>query len=296
MRDSLYEGGIVELKPHYFPSVYLKPERIVLVGRRVQRRRGKKRWLDYVIDSWKKVATLTEKDYLVLAKLNESKSSRLPAQEIRLYGWYLAEGDLQTKDIVRFNIGKHETEYMVEIRSLLEKLGYRSSVEVTEGALRIWSFAPKLAEKLATLGKGAERKHLPEGFLDWSREELSELIDAYWKGDGCFVREKRVGRNPRKAVASVSELLIRELQFALLKLGKAASFGVDYGRESFIKGRRIKPSKTFRLVWKEKSRWLLKGSKGNWFIKIAHIRKIPSKDAMNILTEDNPCPIPFVVA
>lgn len=129
-----------------------------------------------------------------------------------ILGWYVAEGSI---DKNRFQIAQnelHNPDNCAEIQSTIEKLRwplgkYNGRQFVINSVL--------LARVMHSLcGTGAKQKRLPIHLLD--KKKASILLDAYFKGDGNFVRGKR-------RYSTASKQLAYDIVMILGSLGKYAS-------------------------------------------------------------------------
>jgi hypothetical protein len=133
----------------------------------------------------------------------------------RLLGLYIAEGSVNEKQMscVEFSFGDEPLLVYETIKLMKELFGVNAGVIASEAACRVLFSGRILANFFSSLcGMGAQNKRIPLDFLYGRLDLLKELVDYYFKGDGC-----RIGNEVTASTAS--RQLAFDLRMALLRLG-----------------------------------------------------------------------------
>ncbi|MDD1770655.1 MAG: iron-sulfur cluster assembly scaffold protein [Methanomassiliicoccales archaeon] len=146
----------------------------------------------------------------------------LSADLLRVFGYYLAEGNAVTKVTkaqVQFTFHKNEMPYCEDIsRVVRDVFGLEAKIEIREGhntAIVILNNA-RLAEAFEQwFGKGAVNKHMPDFMLLLPPNKQKAIIEGMWKGDG-YVNVTR--HSPRAGYSTISRELAYQTRMVLLRL------------------------------------------------------------------------------
>lgn len=307
-----YSGNLILVKPRFLESVLFTPEHPVLIAEKKDRKRP------FRIVGFKPAFQIiysrnyTKSDYVVVPKFKIEREIFLEFPQIHsnnhvklesqfldidwaaLIGWYIAEG-YTGQYATNFALGE-EPHYAQEISEIAKRKGLRVDVNKDHNGIRVRIFSKSLAQFLEQqCGKGAHQKHLPNNFIVWKKENIASLINAYVKGDGCKAGYKAKNRN-RIGIVSVSKLLIRQLQLALLKLDIVSSYYSSFSSKNrMIENRHLPPVKSYHLEWS-------RNKSGNYSDEEFYYFKVSKKEMMpfsgqvhNLHTSDNIFQVPFVV-
>ena len=134
---------------------------------------------------------------------------------MRLIGYYLSEG-CSNNSLIRFTFNIHETKYIDDVILIMKKLFNltphielkyeKNSCTLTYGSRILATFFGKL------FGKKAREKKIPFWMLFLSRNLLSELVKAMWRGDGSMTTD-------HYSIATYSLELRESLRLIFAKLG-----------------------------------------------------------------------------
>jgi ribonucleoside-diphosphate reductase alpha chain len=156
-----------------------------------------------------------------------SRSNTIPAilpltEEIgELIGWYLAEGHVDKRGYVKFTVGTHEEHVLNQLDQILRQYfgleSQRETINSNGGTSRRLTVGCRLfANFMKNLcGTGARKKHLPSWFLNCSRSILSQIVEAWFKGDGGV---------------TISRELMRGMFAAMLACGQIPKLKLNYGQ------------------------------------------------------------------
>ena len=159
----------------------------------------------------------------------------------RLVGYYLAEGFIGVengrmnrhgehakRERIGFCFGEHETEYIQDVRRILEKLGLKWRESRGPGAISTTvssrHFGWLLRDYLGC-GTRSENKSLPRFAFETSPQNQLELLRGAWSGDGSLTLLQN-GRNAMLEYATVSRTLADGMCLLLQNLGVVASVRV----------------------------------------------------------------------
>lgn len=152
---------------------------------------------------------------------------------MRLIGYYIAEGcivaDKKRNGIVRervnFTFGAHETEYLEDLRRILNRYGIRylerrsgNSVTIVVSS-KVFAF---LFRDVLKCGSRSEDKRLPQIAFNVSKRLRFALLQGLFSGDGS-ISSLNSGRNACLEYATVSKPLADGIILLLHSLGVVAS-------------------------------------------------------------------------
>ena len=182
---------------------------------------------DSVTRDWIPAGELAAGD-IVWSPLLVSGDTRpdIEPEELRLLGWYLAEGSVSDNGRIAFTFNSRtELPYVEEVEELLvEAYGDRHTTRVANAAgtaVQVVTYSKELADRLADLGgRGSASKRLRADLMG-SPETLTGLLETVWRGDGTRMGARRCGGE----FTTTSLELADQLQRLLLARGIAASWG-----------------------------------------------------------------------
>ncbi len=173
------------------------------------------------------------------------KHAKIPAKIkldkdlMRLFGYFIAEGDIAADRQIEFSFNIKETEYIEDVERIMkEKFGLdtehvidkkinneKIDVHILRYSNTVLSnmfqnmFCPK--EYIKRKGKGSKSNivRIPPEFLYLPLDKLSELIKTEWRGDGTEFNSSGGTYN----IATTSETLAHQLLYILSRFGILAS-------------------------------------------------------------------------
>lgn len=177
-------------------------------------------------------ATYSKKYAKIPAKI------KLDENLMRLFGYFIAEGDIAAERQIEFSFNLNEIEYIEDVERIMkEKFGLNAehiigkkindkniNVHVLRYSNTVLAnmfrnmFCPK--EYITKKGKGSKSNivRIPSEFLNLPLKKLAELIKAEWRGDGTDSYEGR-----GYGITTTSETLAHQLLYILSKFGILAS-------------------------------------------------------------------------
>ncbi len=168
---------------------------------------------------------------------------KLTGDLMRLFGYFIAEGDISGDRQIEFTFNIGEDEYINDVTLLMGKIfgldaehitnktvnGEYINVHILRYSNRVLSnmfqnmFCPK--EYMIKKGKGSKSNivRIPAEFLNLPLNKLSEIIKGIWRGDGSKGTEGTNGY----VIKITSETLAYQLVYLLSKFDILSSFGID---------------------------------------------------------------------
>lgn len=134
-----------------------------------------------------------------------------------LLGILIAEGYISRQSTITMH--KNEIGIINKCQQiLLDKLNQKSSHKLQGNTLHLVTTSKPLYRFLSKeIGEGARNKHLPTFWASLSKENLASLLRGYFDGDGHIVDKHSY------SATTVSEMLARQIQEALIRLGILSS-------------------------------------------------------------------------
>jgi nitrogen fixation NifU-like protein len=239
-----YNGEVIHLK-NSLGTVSLTPEHLVYAiklpdGPKFFRTKNKKK----IVPAWHHAGQLKKRDitlYPIAKEIKDIKfikidipkpkydfkSKSLPkkiplnSNLLRLFGYFLAEGNIQDKPCRTFiSLAFHieEKEYIKDVKNICKNL-FDLDVKIKEIPIgkttRIGIYNAQLARLFKKLfGNGAANKKLPDFFMNLPLEKQKSLIKGLWRGDG-YVNLNRDGA--RAGYATISYPLAQQIKILLLR-------------------------------------------------------------------------------
>ncbi len=260
--------------------------------------KGKHLFKGNPIFSWKEVKDINpKKDFLVVPKKHKAtKYLNLNKEQGYLLGWYLAEGHLPLRKDRKTNGNGVTLTLSINEEKIAKKLCKISKKEF--GGTANYNIYPKRGTTIITLYSKSLRKFIEKTIRTGSStKQLRDLIQApmpflktlvkgYIEGDGGLSYDKKQQR-----VSSASEILIREIQTILFKLGIAARYYLDEQKNN-EKAKSPKHILQWTIKPIHKSEFQ---DKDNLYLPIKIKQTDSNKMVYNLTTEDNTFLLPFIV-
>ncbi len=267
-----YKGKLVKISPiSTYNSFRLTTEHPVLVVKRgdvLKKRKPRGGWLletdtkllENAVPGYVPAGKLEVGDFLVFPKIKASAITSLSEKELRLLGWYLAEGSTYVHKklkmpIVSFSLASYEKRRLDEVENLIREITGKNVYRIADKNKRGVSlvvYSQKLRDLcLMHCGKGARTKILSQEIMSLEWDVAKPLVDAYFEGDGS-VYEK--GRLMIRA-STASEHLARQIQELLARGGYYACINVRKGSADKILGRSIVRGDQYVLYYAPNKKW-----------------------------------------
>ena len=157
---------------------------------------------------------------------------------LKFFGIWIAEGSVTEHRGVPNEISiRHFGTYLLTIKDILERIGYKPSYNEKEGQLKIYD--KQLAVYLSQFAR-ASNKHVPPEIKGFSPDKLMIFLESYIEGDGHISNYDN--RKTDRHVCWTSSIRLRDdLQEIALKVGWSANYylATKKGEISVIEGRKI---------------------------------------------------------
>lgn len=142
------------------------------------------------------------------------KKLRINGEIMRLFGYYLAEGC--AKQSIRWTFHPKEDNYADDVINILDKtFGFKASKYRADHELMVQANSNILALLFKKLFGGyAHNKRIPHWLLDSDEELLRMLVRGFWRGDGCFRKDRKL-----YSATTTSREMAFQLRLILHKLG-----------------------------------------------------------------------------
>lgn len=277
-----YSGDLMSIHPvSPYNKFQLTPEHPVLAVKR-EGIGGRERfgWLSEVSSkkllnvrpSYYPAGELKRGDFLVFPKVQTECEVRMNADEVKLLGYYLAEGSTYIhktlkQPIVSFSCNESEKGFYNEIATLITKItGKRAMIlhDWKKHGVEVRVYSSMLRELcLAHCGKGAATKVLSKEIMSLYPDQIRVFVDSYWRGDGNIL--KRRGSTLMRA-ATVSENLARQLQELCGRIGIYLSIQIRRGGADIINTRIIHRKTQYILVYTPNKKWTKVRETSSYFL------------------------------
>jgi hypothetical protein len=221
-------------------------------------------------EEWVNSEDIKEGDYVVHSFLDEIVDSGYSGDMMRLFGYYLSEGDImydkrngrKSPKTVRFSMSKKDLNlgYIDDLIDIIEKdigkkVYIKKSIKVDDKEnLRIYLHDTNFASLVHNIfGSGSFEKKIPEIILKTHPSLQYQLLIGYTRGDGSFEKNKK-----NIECTSISKSIIMGLRTICLRNNINTSLQrINLRTPYFNKrlGRLIKPNyETFKLVFSQGGR------------------------------------------
>ncbi len=153
------------------------------------------------------------------------------ADLLRVFGYYLAEGNSVTKVTkahIQFTFHFEEKAYCEDVSNVIGRIfGLGSKITLREDrktAIVVVNSARLARAFERWFGRGAAGKRMPDFMIFLPQEKQKALIEGLWKGDGYL----SLGRSsPRCEYATISRDLAYQIRMILLRLGIVSSIRTE---------------------------------------------------------------------
>ncbi len=221
-------------------------------------------------EEWVKAEDLKEDDYVIHTFIGETENVEYSGDLMRLFGYYLAEGDLMfdkrrgnnKPKTVRFNMSRKDLKegYIDDIINIIKK-EFNKEVYIKESSknddkenIRIYFHDVNFAKKIYDLfGTGSYDKIIPEEIIKADSKLQYQLLIGYTRGDGSFEKNKK-----NIECTSVSKSIIMGLRTICLRNGIHSSLTKIPLRKPYFNkrlNRIIKPNySSFKLTFSQGGR------------------------------------------
>ncbi len=156
----------------------------------------------------------------------------LSKEFLRLMGYYLAEGHINNNSV---RITNANPKVLRDLIVILKKIGlqsfYTHFTYQKERKSGVAISSALLADLLIGMGfgNGAGNKELPSFIFDLSNEQISEILKAYFEGDGSIYRQGKK-KSYEISAMSKSRKLVDQLSYLLLRFGIFSRITVKWKR------------------------------------------------------------------
>jgi len=206
---------------------------------------------------------ITKKKYGFRSKKIPNK---IPLDEsiLRLFGYFLAEGNIQekpSKNYISFTLNIKEADIIDDIKQISKNL-FNLHVKVKEKPEQkkamVYLYSANIARWFKSLfGNGAEKKKIPDFLINLPAKKQKALLYGLWKGDG-YINVTRKGA--RAGYATISYQLAQQIKILLLRQKIIPSIYEDKARIS---------------KWtKHKKSWRIHIGQRDSLIKICNLMKV----------------------
>lgn len=221
-------------------------------------------------EEWVKAEDICTGDYVVHSFIGETEEIEYSEDLMRLFGYYLAEGDImydkrsggKNPKATRFNMSRKDLNsgYIDDIINIIRK-EFNKEVYIKESTknddkknLRIYFHDVNFAKKIHDLfGSGSYEKKIPEEILKADAKLQYQLLIGYTRGDGSFEKRKK-----NIECTSVSRSIIMGLRTICLRNGINTSLLESKLRKPYFNKRlkrTIKPNyQSYKLIFSQAGR------------------------------------------
>jgi len=239
-----YKGNIIGIG-NKLGKINLTPEHLIFS---IKLPKGQKflrnMWKRTLISSWYHAEDLKKGDIILypiskeqkdikFLKIEEEKPKydfkskeipkRIPLNHdlLRLFGYFLSEGDIQDKPCrtyISFSLNIKEKNIINDIKKISKNL-FNLNIKIKEiekrKTARVYLYSARLARWFKSLfGNGAKYKKIPDFIMNLPAKKQKSLIYGLWKGDG-YVNLNRDG--PRGGYVTISYQLAQQIKILLLR-------------------------------------------------------------------------------
>lgn len=220
---------------------------------------------------------LEKSDYLIFNTNREVIDSDMFSKNVmRLLGYYLSEGYVIAKGgAVAFAFNKKEKRTIADLENIIFNVtGKRPGNRIRENVCEVYVCSKKLVDFLMRhCSSLAKNKKLSKEIMLLPYAKQKEMIKTYLIGDGSFYR-RRPGDTFTYRASTVSACLAVQLQEILARGGVFATIREALKKETYIKSRRIKPSKAYVISFKlERDHEFVHKSRGYFLVPVKNISK-----------------------
>src|SRR3990170_4958068 len=257
-----YSGSIVSIRPYYAKPFQVTPEHPILTN---------KGWMraEQINDEYIAYPRLTDHSH-IYPRINITYEKRragfhkcqnsshtanyfreqvkldkkLAPSEMRLIGYYLAEGSTGAHEIhLDFGKTEKELEYAKDAASIFQELFSRDAAirRKGDGGYQV-SFGSVEGAKWfgAMFGKEAAQKSIPFSWLHANDQLVIELLRGYFRGDGSHLDNVI-------SFTTVSKTLAYQVRLLFARFGIVSSVESKKGGKAVIQGRVVRTNESFMV-------------------------------------------------
>lgn len=227
-----HKGYIRKIKPTYSKEFKCTPNHKLLILKNDKPKQSyyKKKLKQNPKLDWVPAEFIRKGDYLVYPRNKYVKDLDYTDEQLRLFGYYIAEGCLSQKkgkpEGLVFSINTKEKKLTDDIMYLMDKYyNLKGTIkDYSRNRRTIRFYSSKLGKEFKeAFNSGAKNKDIPNSFMFLPFKKQEQLIKGLWIGDGCFYYHKN-----KKATEieyqTVSEKLAWRIFNILIRLGYIPSF------------------------------------------------------------------------
>src|SRR5574343_307691 len=131
---------------------------------------------------------------------------------MRVFGYFIAEGHASNY-MLGFSFGPEEQDYVNDLSECFSKSGLAKVVNNYKDDCKLSVHSIILSKLFKKLFNGnSHTMRIPDWFFDLDDNMIKNLIQCYWRGDGCY-------SNGLVSFTSVSKTLMEQIQILLLRFG-----------------------------------------------------------------------------
>lgn len=135
------------------------------------------------------LAYLESKGHSV-AKITIPRYINLNKDTLRLFGYYLAEGNVGTNGQVEFSFHAKETAYAKDVLGIMkQEFGLTGRIRKRKENCIVAGFNSVIIAGLfkALFGDYARNKRVPDFLMSIDKHKQAEMLKGYWSGNGCIM-------------------------------------------------------------------------------------------------------------
>ncbi len=155
---------------------------------------------------------------------------RLSKDVLRLFGYYLAEGNVGANGQIEFNFNSKERDYILDVKKIVERefnLKSRIRKAKSRNGTIIGFNSVVVCELFKNLFGGyAKSKRVPQFIRELKYDLQKELVKGYWRGDGSITPNGY-------SISTSSKNLVYQFRDILLRLGIVPSISKSKQRDLY---------------------------------------------------------------
>src|SRR3990167_1198299 len=233
-----FDGELINIIPSHrgFPIRCTSNHKFLVKRKWTTRQAYKPEWLE--------ASEIKEGDYLCVPKrIAEANLDGHSLDEMRLFGYYVAEGNTNLGRALNFTFSNKEIDYVKDVQRILKKeYEVESSVynNKANNTLQVKANSTELSESYdAQFGKGALNKRFPKWMAVCSAEQIEAFLKGYFRGDGSALIQKEGDDRRNVRATTVSSSLAFGVSDLLHKIGIANCIYIQKRDGGFIQGRKV---------------------------------------------------------
>ncbi len=159
---------------------------------------------------------------------------QLSPEFFRLIGYYLAEGSISAGSYLNFSFHEDETAYILDVKKCLKIVFPQFSDRISESkheknhGKNVVVSSVEVCRIFETFGVSSFTKQVPEWVMNAETDLQSELIKAWYFGDGTYyAKQIKSGWKENFRISTTSESLASQGRMMLARFGVASSLNVQ---------------------------------------------------------------------